>query len=151
MLRRVLTIASVLSLLLCLATALMWVRSHYVYDDHVFSHAIVYSDGGGIGYQSWPENSGYKVVPFAVGKRVTHAVIYPQPATTPPTIIQARYSQLMILFGCLPVASMLMLIHAYQVRHRRGHCRNCGYNLTGNTSGVCPECGTTLPAGVAHL
>ncbi len=24
----------------------------------------------------------------------------------------------------------------------RGHCRSCGYNLTGNVSGVCPECGT---------
>jgi hypothetical protein len=22
-----------------------------------------------------------------------------------------------------------------------GHCRNCGYNLTGNVSGRCPECG----------
>ena len=22
------------------------------------------------------------------------------------------------------------------------HCPKCGYNLTGNTSGVCPECGT---------
>jgi hypothetical protein len=22
-----------------------------------------------------------------------------------------------------------------------GHCRKCGYNLTGNVSGVCPECG----------
>lgn len=26
-------------------------------------------------------------------------------------------------------------------RPPRGHCRTCGYNLTGNTSGVCPECG----------
>lgn len=25
-----------------------------------------------------------------------------------------------------------------------GHCRNCSYNLTGNTSGVCPECGTEV-------
>ncbi len=24
---------------------------------------------------------------------------------------------------------------------RPGHCQNCGYNLTGNTSGRCPECG----------
>ena len=24
-----------------------------------------------------------------------------------------------------------------------GHCR-CGYNLTGNTSGVCPECGVEV-------
>lgn len=26
-------------------------------------------------------------------------------------------------------------------RHPLGHCRKCGYNLTGNVSGVCPECG----------
>lgn len=26
-------------------------------------------------------------------------------------------------------------------RRRRNHCTNCGYNLTGNTSGQCPECG----------
>jgi hypothetical protein len=25
---------------------------------------------------------------------------------------------------------------------RTGHCKECGYNLTGNKSGVCPECGT---------
>ena len=25
-----------------------------------------------------------------------------------------------------------------------GHCQNCGYDLTGNVSGVCPECGTTV-------
>lgn len=25
-------------------------------------------------------------------------------------------------------------------------CQACGYNLTGNTSGLCPECGTPLPA-----
>jgi hypothetical protein len=23
-----------------------------------------------------------------------------------------------------------------------GHCQTCGYDLTGNTSGRCPECGT---------
>lgn len=26
-------------------------------------------------------------------------------------------------------------------RYPRGHCQGCGYNLTGNESGVCPECG----------
>jgi hypothetical protein len=24
-------------------------------------------------------------------------------------------------------------------------CLSCGYDLTGNTSGVCPECGTAIP------
>jgi hypothetical protein len=26
-------------------------------------------------------------------------------------------------------------------------CAGCGYNLTGNVSGVCPECGTSVPTG----
>jgi len=26
----------------------------------------------------------------------------------------------------------------------QGHCQECGYSLTGNTSGVCPECGTAV-------
>jgi len=25
-----------------------------------------------------------------------------------------------------------------------GHCRKCGYDLTGNVSGVCPECGERI-------
>lgn len=29
-------------------------------------------------------------------------------------------------------------------RRRHGMCLKCGYNLTGNESGVCPECGTTI-------
>ena len=33
-------------------------------------------------------------------------------------------------------------------RPRSSHCPACGYNLTGNTSGVCPECGTPTTAGV---
>jgi hypothetical protein len=28
-----------------------------------------------------------------------------------------------------------------------GHCRKCGYNLTGNVSGRCPECGTPMSTG----
>lgn len=27
-----------------------------------------------------------------------------------------------------------------------GHCQSCGYDLTGNVSGVCPECGTLTAA-----
>jgi hypothetical protein len=33
----------------------------------------------------------------------------------------------------------------WKIRRRRfapGHCQACGYNLTGNVSGRCPECGT---------
>jgi len=30
-----------------------------------------------------------------------------------------------------------------------GHCRKCGYNLTGNVSGICPECGEKIDAETA--
>jgi len=29
-------------------------------------------------------------------------------------------------------------------RRRRGLCEQCGYNLAGNTTGVCPECGSKM-------
>lgn len=32
-------------------------------------------------------------------------------------------------------------------RFPRGHCRVCGYNLTGNISAICPECGTAIKRG----
>lgn len=46
------------------------------------------------------------------------------------------------------VGAILMAVSLLRSRHRfpSGHCRSCGYNLTGNTSGRCPECGVTVPA-----
>ena len=36
------------------------------------------------------------------------------------------------------------LIREGRPLHPLGHCQQCGYNLTGNVSGVCPECGTEV-------
>ncbi len=36
-------------------------------------------------------------------------------------------------------------------RHPAGHCQNCGYDLTGNDTGVCSECGVPFrPPTSAH-
>ncbi len=35
-------------------------------------------------------------------------------------------------------------------RRKKGHCPQCGYNLTGNVSGVCPECGIKLQESITH-
>lgn len=46
--------------------------------------------------------------------------------------------------GVFSVLAMIRLVPPLvwrRVRARRGHCRKCGYNLTGNVSGRCPECG----------
>ena len=42
-----------------------------------------------------------------------------------------------------PVVGMPAALRA-RSRRRRGLCINCAYDLTGNVSGVCPECGTNL-------
>jgi len=42
----------------------------------------------------------------------------------------------------------LVLIWPYVLRlarRRSNRCQKCGYDLRGNVSGVCPECGTTVP------
>lgn len=44
-----------------------------------------------------------------------------------------------LLLG-LPTAYLFYLDR----RSPRGHCQSCGYNLTGNESGACPECGNRI-------
>lgn len=35
-------------------------------------------------------------------------------------------------------------------RRARNGCTRCGYDLTGNVSGLCPECGTPIATGIAN-
>ncbi len=65
---------------------------------------------------------------------------------------------------CLPLWLLLVLFAAYptvtcfrglrpwrqQRRQRQGLCLNCAYDLTGNESGVCPECGTEVRLPVSE-
>ncbi len=51
----------------------------------------------------------------------------------------------------LPLAMLAWPVGSFVVgpvrrhrRRRRGLCAACGYDLTGNTSGVCPECGVSV-------
>jgi len=56
------------------------------------------------------------------------------------------------LRGCLILGSFMIpgvLAIIFQRTPRRippGHCATCGYNLTGNVSGKCSECGATVIA-----
>jgi hypothetical protein len=47
-----------------------------------------------------------------------------------------------------PAAALTLRIWRRRVAIRSGRCRDCGYNLAGNTSGVCPECGTPVAGKV---
>ena len=48
----------------------------------------------------------------------------------------------------VPFAAIIIPTTILWSRDRRppkGYCPHCGYNLTGNESGVCPECATPVP------
>ena len=49
---------------------------------------------------------------------------------------------LFALLGLYPTVAFVRGPLRRRSRSARGRCINCGYDLTGNFSGVCPECGT---------
>lgn len=52
---------------------------------------------------------------------------------------------LLLLLGAYPIWVLLLARKRRRDRTRRqGLCIKCLYNLTGNTTGVCPECGTAF-------
>lgn len=44
----------------------------------------------------------------------------------------------------LVVIAYTFFVYFLSFRGKLGHCRDCGYNLTGNTTGRCPECGMSI-------
>jgi hypothetical protein len=127
--RKGFALAAVVSLVLCLITAALWVRSC-----------------SRIGSEEFGSPHGYAIVVDNNG-----AMVWPPPHERwkhPEPVAFIPYGGVLYLFS-LP--SVLWLVTRFIFRRRQpGLCRRCGYNLTGNTSGVCPECGTPVPKEAAE-
>jgi hypothetical protein len=54
------------------------------------------------------------------------------------------FSPFGVVIMCL-VVRRRWIARRSRARVRRGRCRVCAYDLTGNVSGICPECGTEIP------
>ena len=48
------------------------------------------------------------------------------------------------LLSAAAASSSMLALARHRARSRQGQCRKCGYNLTGNVSGTCPECGSRV-------
>jgi hypothetical protein len=65
---------------------------------------------------------------------------------------EIRWVWLAAVTSVLPLLTATRLTRRAIVTRRRrrvGHCSTCGYDLTGNVSGACPECGTAIVKGNA--
>jgi hypothetical protein len=122
---------AVLSLVLCLATVVLWIRSAFCEDvwlppSGLFVHRVFHSQGGAVELDDywWADRQH---------------VYNPRPVFFMPYFVPAI--ALGLLPGCWLAKRML------RPKGSDGaHCLSCGYNLTGNVSGVCPECGAQIPS-----
>jgi hypothetical protein len=55
---------------------------------------------------------------------------------------EQRYVSLPFWMVFVAIAVPTFWLWRHDRRLPPGHCRRCGYDLTGNESGVCPECGS---------
>jgi len=77
---------------------------------------------------------------------------YARPANEQFVVSGMEYRVRVPFWAYVLAFSILPLLWIRKRRRRRvGHeCPVCSYNLTANTSGVCPECGTPVPASTTE-
>ncbi len=72
----------------------------------------------------------------AIGWRVTESVLLGYSATV---------AALMIVFSFIGSRAIYRRLRWRTIESTAPLCLKCDYNLTGNVSGICPECGEPVP------
>ena len=128
MIRKLFAIASAISLLLCAAAAMLSVAGL------IRATPKLYFRHNGELYAAWAELHGL--------------FIEREPSRGLADIRGYNLYPLASILAILPISWAIGRV-ANRLRtarlRRLNVCIACGYNLTGNTSGVCPECGTPVP------
>jgi hypothetical protein len=164
MIRKSFRIAWVLSLLFCVASVVLWVRSYWwnafvAYDAAVTAKGVqrqYYVDTyeGTVHFARLRSTDPASRLP---GPRLR---LFNAPITSHSTLTGARYwvaagagyRYQHVTLPCWMITAAFATWPGWTIiararRARRstvGTCPRCSYNLTGNTSGVCPECGTAV-------
>ena len=88
-------------------------------------------------------------VPIAGGPKLTNGrelnLLWVSHFRNPQTamgLVRVSVSFLVAILGAYPAWTFYRGPYRRTVRRKKGLCLTCSYDLTGNESGVCPECGT---------
>src|SRR5262245_25057385 len=168
--RRLFNLLAVVSLVLCLASLVLWIR-----DSRHFDYAAISSSSrlfvcttfpGGLKFSSWPGQgqgrAGFRFrsfrynLPDASGQwisppQVSWAMLgfdFKSTPSTPAGIeLSVPFWFLTALFLTLPLT---LVFRSVRRRRRRGQgqCAHCGYDLRASKD-RCPECGAAIPAAMA--
>jgi hypothetical protein len=160
---------TMLSLVLCLASAALWVRSYWRVDEfswyepqpHAAEAPFLTADSGGgglgmtIGFNSVDVMRGWLVEGRRWDARPEESIVYADGRLAngwgfghgSQRSAGGRWIWIVfplwlptILFATLPLARGALFIRRRR-RVREGHCRKCGYDLRA-TPDRCPECGS---------
>lgn len=103
-----------------------------------FQGTVNYIPWGDIGPLGFARASGPNR--FTARVRIGTGIDWP-----PPSDLSARTRRYVAIPLWMPLVALVIPTTALWWRDRRpiqpGRCGNCGYDLTGNVSGRCPECG----------
>ena len=174
--RRLLNFVTTLSLVLCAAACVLWVRSYFVGEQIGWQRSVpqagevratfVVSAAGGLSIKFYSvavadgsaQSAGVKssAEREPVIRWVTHSPRYPWASGPRPWSLGFQSSSraavvpywfLVFTAAVLPALRLALAVRHGRRRRRIGLCPTCGYDLRA-TPGRCPECGTasTTPA-----
>lgn len=157
MIHRLFTLASALSLVLCLATVVLWVRSYGTTDDCRLSPTVLVKSAGGA-LNLIRSNRQQVYVPdernldeFRSGASFrwhfagTEYIRYGPLSYDANEWTVIRVPHWLVAFSALalPVAALAILCRRRMGFKGRGRCKQCGYDLRASPD-RCPECGTLV-------
>lgn len=172
--RWLLNALTALSLLLCVATIVLWCRGPYTIDYLIAPRVSVLASDGALLMKPtlrtarsprWATGtdelrfddlslsrcltlSGSARLVTFLGFGYAPNVRLPIDGWAPiPWIMRVPDWAIVVVLALLPAAWSTRTVRGLAVRRRRlavGACHVCRYDLTGNVSGVCPECGAAM-------
>jgi hypothetical protein len=112
---------------------------------HPTSSCIVAIYGGGVGASFWRYPFDEREMIVAGGTRMEWL---PRFGSTKPALQNQMFATTFIPFWipfliiAVPTAVIIRRMRRWKPEGKL--CKSCGYDLTGNVSGICSECGTKL-------
>ena len=156
---RWISIVSSVLVAVCLATTVVWARSWSHPTTFYFMHnqqqCRAWINRGRFGMDNNPQVA-IETARHNRDLELMHRIAGLDLMVAPPSPVVAKWSRSSAML--LPVVIVVLAASVVipfalrkvlsKLRKAPDRCNSCGYNLTGNMSGMCPECGTRVDCAV---